>query len=137
MAESFALCPSLERTSTLKCWRKDLQRSTFGTMRQSLRSTKISKGTSLFAKVSARIKASHILPRLRSTMLTENPYSRQWASTLFFQFCGLDNGVNLRGKRIPVTVSLGLSALDDSIQSVESFFKRHSVTDSFIEICNR
>jgi hypothetical protein len=28
-------------------------------------------------------------------MLTENPYSRQWASTLFFQFCGLDNGVNL------------------------------------------
>ena len=28
------------------------------------------------------------------------------------------------GKRIPVTVSLGLSALDDSIQSVESFFKR-------------
>lgn len=29
-------------------------------------------------------------------MLTENPYSRQWASTLFFQFCGLDNGVNLQ-----------------------------------------
>ena len=28
-------------------------------------------------------------------MLTENPYSRQWASTLFFPFCGLDNGVNL------------------------------------------
>jgi len=45
---------------------------------------------------SARIKASDILPRLRSTMLTENPYSRQWASTLFFQFCGLDNGVNLK-----------------------------------------
>ena len=32
-------------------------------------------------------------------MLTENPYSRQWASTLFFQFCGLDNGVNLREAR--------------------------------------
>jgi hypothetical protein len=29
-------------------------------------------------------------------MLTENPYLRQAASTLFFLFCGLDNGVNLR-----------------------------------------
>jgi hypothetical protein len=28
-------------------------------------------------------------------MLTENPYLRQGASTLFFPFCGLDNGVNL------------------------------------------
>jgi len=37
-----------------------------------------------------------ILPRWRSTMLTENPYSRQGESTLFFQFCGLDNGVNLK-----------------------------------------
>jgi len=34
------------------------------------------------------------------------------------------HGFTYEGKRIPVTISLGVSSLDDSIQSIDDFFKR-------------
>jgi hypothetical protein len=44
-------------------------------------------------------------------MLTENRYPRQEVSTLFYRFCGLDNGVNFppddQENRFPEELSAG------------------------------